>query len=95
MTQLCVAIFVDDVETARRDIARAAEEGADLVELRVDTMVDPPMVKKLVAESILPLRVSIALKAVAQQGRSTKRPAPRTVRRSPSFQASAPRLERT
>ena len=37
MTRLCVAIFVDSVEQARRDIATAAEAGADMVELRLDT----------------------------------------------------------
>ena len=37
MTRLCVAIFVTDAAQARRDIALAAERGADLVELRVDT----------------------------------------------------------
>ena len=37
MTRLCVAIFVVDEAQARRDIAVAAERGADLVELRLDT----------------------------------------------------------
>ncbi len=37
MTRLCVAIFVTDEAQARRDIALAAERGADLVELRLDT----------------------------------------------------------
>lgn len=37
MTRLCVAIFVDSADQARRDIATAAEAGADMVELRLDT----------------------------------------------------------
>ena len=37
MTRLCVAIFVTDEAQARRDVALAAERGADLVELRLDT----------------------------------------------------------
>lgn len=36
MTRLCVAIFVTDFAKARRDIAVAAENGADVVELRID-----------------------------------------------------------
>jgi 3-dehydroquinate dehydratase/shikimate dehydrogenase len=37
MTYLCVAIFVKDESQAQRDIALAAEHGADLVELRIDS----------------------------------------------------------
>ncbi len=36
MTRLCVAIFVSDPLQAQRDIALAAEAGAEFVELRVD-----------------------------------------------------------
>jgi 3-dehydroquinate dehydratase/shikimate dehydrogenase len=36
VTYLCAAIFVTDVAQAKRDIARAAEAGADMVELRID-----------------------------------------------------------
>ena len=36
MTYLCVPIFVVDIEQARRDVALAAEAGADIVELRID-----------------------------------------------------------
>jgi 3-dehydroquinate dehydratase/shikimate dehydrogenase len=42
MTHLCVAIFVQDVAQAKRDIARAIEAGADIVELRLDHR--PPVV---------------------------------------------------
>lgn len=41
MTYLCAAIFVKDVAQARGDVARAAELGADLVELRIDAREDP------------------------------------------------------
>src|SRR5690242_994257 len=58
MTQLCVAIFVTDVEGAKRDIARAAEAGADLVELRVDAMTDANEVARVARESILPCVVT-------------------------------------
>jgi 3-dehydroquinate dehydratase/shikimate dehydrogenase len=36
MTYLCVPIFVTEIEKARRDIALAAEAGAEMVELRID-----------------------------------------------------------
>ncbi|HVT89787.1 MAG TPA: type I 3-dehydroquinate dehydratase [Tepidisphaeraceae bacterium] len=36
MTHLCVPIFVNDLAQARRDIATAAEAGADMVEIRID-----------------------------------------------------------
>jgi 3-dehydroquinate dehydratase/shikimate dehydrogenase len=42
MTHLCVAIFVTDLAQAKRDIAVAAERGADMVELRLDEFTDIP-----------------------------------------------------
>ena len=41
MTLLCVPIFVESVDQARRDAAQAAEAGADIVELRIDTFTEP------------------------------------------------------
>ena len=38
MTRLCVSLFVREAEPARRDISRAIEAGADLVELRLDEL---------------------------------------------------------
>ena len=38
MTLLCVPIFVDSAEQMQRDIALAAEAGADIVELRLDRL---------------------------------------------------------
>lgn len=58
MTHLCVAIFVESIEQARRDIARAAEAGADIVELRLDTFTNQVLVRELVAGAILPAIVT-------------------------------------
>jgi 3-dehydroquinate dehydratase/shikimate dehydrogenase len=38
MTRLCVPIFVNSLEQAKRDVSRAIEAGADIVELRTDTV---------------------------------------------------------
>lgn len=57
-TALCVSIFVTDLAQAKRDIARAAEAGADLVELRIDTFTEPHLVRQLVEESIRPAVVT-------------------------------------
>ena len=40
MTYLCVPIFVTDPDKARRDMATAIEAGADIVELRMDSLED-------------------------------------------------------
>src|SRR5688572_13550189 len=54
MTRLCVAIFVHSVEEAVRDAAIAAEAGADMVELRIDTFNDPAALVHLVEAISLP-----------------------------------------
>ncbi len=36
MTYLCAAIFVTDKKKAERDVAAAAEAGAEMIELRID-----------------------------------------------------------
>jgi 3-dehydroquinate dehydratase/shikimate dehydrogenase len=41
MTYLCVPIFVRSLEQARRDVARAGELGADIAELRLDSLAEP------------------------------------------------------
>src|SRR5947209_3291532 len=51
MTRLCVPIFVTEVEKARRDIALALEAGADLIELRVDTLKDRTVLETLLREN--------------------------------------------
>ena len=38
MTLLCVPIFVESLEQAKRDVALAAEAGADIIELRIDLL---------------------------------------------------------
>ena len=54
MTRLCVPILVRDVPSAKRDIATAAEAGADLIELRVDRIADAGDVRALVAACPVP-----------------------------------------
>lgn len=58
MTRLCVPIVVHTEEQARRDIARAAERGADLVELRIDSFDDDPSVARLIGSSPVPVLVT-------------------------------------
>ena len=58
MTHLCVAVFVRDLSQAKRDIAQAAEGGADMVELRIDEMAYPANLQRLVSESVLPCIVT-------------------------------------
>jgi len=58
MTQLCVAIFVTDVQQARSDIAQAAEHGADLVELRIDSVQDQHILNELLQAKSLPAIVT-------------------------------------
>lgn len=55
MTHLCVPIFVQDLAQARRDMALAAEAGADLVELRIDDVADGTLIGQLVSQSTLPV----------------------------------------
>jgi len=62
MTHLCVSIYVHDPQQARRDLALAAERGADMVELRVDTFTDETELKALVAASRVPTIVTLRSK---------------------------------
>ena len=55
MTRLCVSIFVESLEQAKRDVALAAESGADWVELRVDAF---DAVAALVKNALLPCIVT-------------------------------------
>ena len=60
MTYLCAAIFVIDPAKAKRDIALAAEAGADMVELRIDEFVTDSDVLKdanTLAAVVRPLKV--------------------------------------
>lgn len=58
MTFLCVAIFAQDLAQAERDIAQAAEAGADMVELRVDNVTSGEFIHDVLAASILPTIVT-------------------------------------
>ena len=58
MTHLCVAIYVQDVAKAKRDIALSAESGADLVELRIDTVNDAEPVREIATSAIIPCIVT-------------------------------------
>jgi 3-dehydroquinate dehydratase/shikimate dehydrogenase len=58
MTRLCVAIFVNDLAQAKRDIALAAEAGADMVELRIDALPDHAIVDDLLASKLVPVIVT-------------------------------------
>jgi 3-dehydroquinate dehydratase/shikimate dehydrogenase len=68
VTRLCVAIFVTSIEQARRDAALAAENGADMVELRVDAFTDASDVLALTEQAPLPCIVTC--RAAWEGGRS-------------------------
>jgi 3-dehydroquinate dehydratase/shikimate dehydrogenase len=55
---LCVAIFVQSADQAKRDIAVAAEAGADMVELRIDRVADAEEVLTVLGSSTLPAVVT-------------------------------------
>jgi 3-dehydroquinate dehydratase/shikimate dehydrogenase len=57
MTLLCVAIFVRDQAQALRDAALAAEAGADVVELRLDTFEADP--SHIIDHSIIPTLITL------------------------------------
>ena len=58
MTRLCVPVVVDTATQAIADAARAAELGADLVELRIDRMTDANAVAELVKAVRVPTIVT-------------------------------------
>jgi 3-dehydroquinate dehydratase/shikimate dehydrogenase len=61
MTHLCVAIFVRDLAQAQRDVALAAEAGAEFAELRIDLREDNysvDFVRELVSSCRLPCIVT-------------------------------------
>ncbi len=68
MTYLCAAIFVIDPQQAQRDVALAAERGADMVELRIDGVDDPALVRQAVSLTSLPCIVTC--RSAAEGGRS-------------------------
>ncbi|MDP9173536.1 MAG: shikimate dehydrogenase [Planctomycetota bacterium] len=55
MTFLCVPIFVTELAKARRDIALAAEAGADMAELRLDHMAtENGVIDEILSQALLP-----------------------------------------
>jgi len=66
MTMICVPILADDPAVAKRDAILAAEKGSDIVEFRVDLLMEADLsldarigqIKDLVAESPLPCIVT-------------------------------------
>ncbi|HEY2586801.1 MAG TPA: type I 3-dehydroquinate dehydratase [Tepidisphaeraceae bacterium] len=58
MTQLCVAILVKDLAQAQRDAIAAAESGADMVELRIDTFNDRDQLRTVLQSVSLPAIVT-------------------------------------
>jgi len=55
MTYLCVPLFVTDVAQANRDVALAAESGADMVELRIDRYHTPAGLEAVISASPVPV----------------------------------------
>lgn len=58
MPQLCVAIYLNDLAQAQRDAISAAESGADMVELRIDTFNDRDQLRTLLQSVSLPAIVT-------------------------------------
>ena len=71
MTRLCVAIFVSDPAQARRDIALAQENGAELLELRIDEFHQPEEIRRLVEWAGVPCIVTC--RPTWEGGKSTLR----------------------
>src|SRR5438270_2927680 len=78
MTRLCVPIFVTEFDAARRDVALAAEAGADVVELRIDRLdwvaddgskANEPLVRQVMALiKQSPVACILTLRAAAEGG---------------------------
>src|SRR5438045_4153990 len=70
MTLLCVPIFVESVEGAKRDISAAIEAGADLIELRLDNLhlSNASEVRRLIFDS--PREFILTCRAPSEGGRS-------------------------
>jgi 3-dehydroquinate dehydratase / shikimate dehydrogenase len=69
MTHLCAPIFVTELARARHDIAAARAGGADMVELRIDHLRDPAVLRLLLEDAILPAIVTC--RSAAEGGHST------------------------
>jgi 3-dehydroquinate dehydratase/shikimate dehydrogenase len=64
MTYLCVPIFVRDAEQTRRDVALAAEAGAEMVELRIDHLGNKDELTDTIAEQIAGILAASTLPAI-------------------------------
>ncbi|MGB7161472.1 MAG: shikimate dehydrogenase [Tepidisphaeraceae bacterium] len=78
MTHLCVPIFVETLEQAARDVALAAESGADVVELRIDGFEDIPAAANLAANSVIPV---IATRRPVSEGGRSEEPTEERIRK--------------
>jgi 3-dehydroquinate dehydratase/shikimate dehydrogenase len=58
MTYLCVPIFVSSLEQGKRDAVLAAENGAELIEYRIDTFTDAQALQQLLTNCPLPCIVT-------------------------------------
>src|SRR3954470_13583693 len=55
MTYLCVPIFVQNIDQAKRDIATAVEAGAEMIELRLDNFHDDISIRRILDGTRVPL----------------------------------------
>src|ERR1700677_1431145 len=69
MTHLCAPIFVTELARARHDIAAARAAGAEMVELRIDHLRDPSVLRLLLEDAILPAIVTC--RSAAEGGHSS------------------------
>jgi 3-dehydroquinate dehydratase/shikimate dehydrogenase len=67
MTYLCVPIYVSSLDQGRRDAVVAAENGAELVEYRIDTFTDPDALGQLLTGCPLPCIVTCRSQAEGGQ----------------------------
>ena len=77
LTRLCVPIFVHSLEQAKRDVARAIEAGAEIVELRVDLVTDV-IVAVAIQQAFETQRFILTRRAERQGGEATGGDAERT-----------------
>lgn len=72
MSRLCVPIFVHNLDQGRRDIGRAVEAGADLIELRLDHVEDVSVAATL--QDAFPQSTFILTKRAERQGGDSDQP---------------------
>ncbi len=87
MTYLCVPIFVESLEQARRDLLLSAEAGADLVEFRIDNLSDPELLGPVLAN--LPIPVIATCRPTWEGGQSSRDGIERSVLLAMAFEDGA------